>query len=222
VAAPAASESYLSDADRDALRAAGRLRRYPRGSVLMLEGADADEVLLLERGRAKIAYDTADGREVLLAVRGPGALLGELSAIDGEPRVATVTAIDDVDAVSLPVPAFTEFLRSHPDAMMALVRTLSRRLRESDRKRVEFAAWDTVGRVARLLLQLAREHGEPQAGGGVRITLPLSQQELAAWTASSREAVNKALRSLRARGWVATQRRAVVLLDPDALRRRSR
>jgi CRP/FNR family transcriptional regulator, cyclic AMP receptor protein len=215
------SDSYLSAGDLEALRAAGRRRRFPRGSILVLEGSDPEEVLLLESGRVKVGYETADGREVLLAVRGPGAVLGELSALDGEPRVATVTAIEDVEATTVSVSGFHEFLRRRPDATLGLLRTLTRRLRESDRKRVEFAAWDTVGRVARLLLELAAEHGEELAGGGVRINLPLSQQELAAWTASSREAVNKALRALRARGWVTTHRRAIVILDVRALQRRS-
>ena len=214
------TESYLSEQDLADLCAAGRVRRHPRGGILVLEGSDPEEVLVLRRGRVKVSYETVDGREVLLAVRGPGAMLGELSAIDGEPRVATVSAIEDVEAVSVSVSQFHAFLRSHPDAAIALLRTLSRRLRESDRKRVEFASSDTVGRVARLLLDLADEHGEPD-GGGVRITLPLSQQELAAWTASSREAVNKALRALRARGWVTTHRRAIVILDAGALQRRA-
>lgn len=216
----AAIETYLSEQDVTDLCALGRSRRHPRGGILMLEGSDPEDVQLLRRGRVKISYDTEDGREVLLAVRGPGALLGELSAIDGEPRVATVTAIEDVEAVVVGVAEFQGFLHAHPEAAVGLLRVLTRRLRESDRKRVEFAAWDTLGRLARLLVELAGQHGRP-ADGGVRIALPLSQQELAAWTASSREAVNKALRTMKARGWVSTQRRAVVVHDLAALRRRA-
>jgi CRP/FNR family transcriptional regulator, cyclic AMP receptor protein len=214
------AETYLSEQDVADLSALGRPRRHARGDILMLEGSDPEDVLLLRRGRVKVSYQTEDGREVLLAVRGPGALIGELSAIDGEPRVATVSAIEGVEVVSVGVGAFRSFLHSHPDAAVGLLRTLTRRLRESDRKRVEFAAWDTVGRLARLLVELADKHGQPD-GTAVRIALPLSQQELAAWTASSREAVNKALGTLRARGWVATRRRSIVVLDPEALRRRA-
>lgn len=210
----------LAEQDLADLCALGRARRYRRGEILILEGSDPEDVLVLRGGRVKVSYQTVDGREVLLAVRGPGALLGELSAIDGEPRLATVTAIDAVDAVAVGVATFEGFLRRHPGAAVDLLRTLSRRLRESDRKRVEFAAADTVGRLAGLLVELAEQHGEPVADG-VRIGVPLSQQELAAWTASSREAVNKALSSLRARGWVTTQRRGVVVHDVDALRERA-
>lgn len=216
----AAIETYLSEQDVADLSSLGRTRRHPRGGILMIEGSDPEDVQLVRRGRVKVSYDTEDGREVLLAVRGPGALLGELSAIDGEPRVATVTAIEDVEVVSVGVAEFQGFLRSHPDAAVGLLRGLTRRLRESDRKRVEFAAWDTLGRLARLLVELAGQHGRPDASG-VRIELPLSQQELAAWTASSREAVNKALRTMKGRGWVSTQRRAVVVHDLAALRRRA-
>ncbi len=74
---------------------------------------------------------------------------------------------------------------------------VSRRLRDADSKRAEFAAFDTVGRVASRLLELAERFGENAGGNGILITLPLTQEELAGWTGSSREAVSKALSTLR-------------------------
>lgn len=210
----------LGAEDAAALLALGTRRRFERGSIIFLEGEDSDRVLVVERGRVKISTQTSAGDEVLLAVRGEGEVLGEVSAVDGEPRSATVTAIDDVTATIIAATAFREFLASRPGAALAVLRTLTRRLRDSDRMRLEFTGWDSVGRVARRLVELAAEHGEPTPEG-VRITLPLSQQELAAWTASSREAVSKALRQLRARGWITTRRRGVVIRDLAALRRRA-
>jgi CRP-like cAMP-binding protein len=195
------------------------MRRHGRGEILALEGGPPEEVVVIRRGRVKVTYTTAQGREVLLAVGGPGAVLGELSAIDGMPRTATVTAIDDVELIAVPASDFTTFLSAHPDTALALLRTLSQRLRESDAKRVEQVESDVQGRLARLLLQLVDDHGAPHGDGGVRIALPLSQEEMAAWTGASREAVNKALARLRAQGWVATQRREIVVLDVAALQR---
>lgn len=180
--------------------------------------------MIVLSGRVKISHFTADGREIILAVRGPGELLGELSAIDQEPRSATALAAEPVEALVLTVEDFQQFVAATPRAAMVLLTGLVRRLREADRKRVEFAAYDTVGRVALRLLDLAKEFGEPAGGAGgqaVRITLPLSQQELAGLIGASREAVSKALQHLRKRGWIETQRRGISILDPDALYKRA-
>ena len=79
----------------------------------------------------------------------------------------------------------------------------------------------TIGRVAARLVELASEYGQKQPGGGVRIDLPITQEELASWVGSSREGVNKALQTLRGLRWVETERRAITVLDMDALRQRA-
>jgi CRP-like cAMP-binding protein len=144
-----------------------------------------------------------------------------MSAIDEEPVSATVTALEPIEALVVPVDSFMEYLQRHPRVALMLLRNMSRRLRDSDRKRIEFSAFDTLGRVARRIVELAEDFGETDGGDGIRITLPLSQEELAGWTGSSREAVSKALRTLRNRGWIETHRRAITVLDIDSLRKRS-
>jgi CRP-like cAMP-binding protein len=86
------------------------------------------------------------------------------------------------------------------------------------RAALEFAAYHVVGRGTRRLLELCDHHGEP-AADGVLITMPLSQHELAAWSASSREAVAKALHLLRELGWIETHRRRILARDLEALRK---
>ena len=114
---------------------------------------------------------------------------------------------------------FVQFLRRDPDATLGLLRSVIGRLRDSDRRRVELGALDTVGRIARLLVELAERYGE-ESNGSIRIHLPLSQEELAGWAGASREAVVKALRKLRARGWIETGRREIRVIDLPALVRR--
>lgn len=211
----------------EALRTRGWRRRFARGAVLFQEGGSSEQVMIVLSGRVKISHFTADGREIILAVRGPGELLGELSAIDQEPRSATALAAEPVEALVMTVEDFQQFVSTTPHAAMVMLVGLVRRLREADRKRIEFAAFDTVGRVALRLLDLAKQFGEPLgpgaggAPGAVRITLPLSQQELAGLIGASREAVSKALHQLRKRGWIETQRRGISILDPEALRKRA-
>jgi len=206
--------------ERDRLRARGRPRRFPKGATLVNEGEIPRRVVVLLGGRVKVSHFAADGREVVLGVRGPGDLIGEIAALDGRPCSATVTAFEPVEAWVLDASDFTAYLDDHPRVTRVLLSSVVQKLRDADRKRVEFGAYDTEGRVARRLVELAEEHGH-EAAGGVTITLPLTQQELAGWTCASREAVSKALGSLRACGWVTTDRRRVTIVDVGALRRRA-
>ncbi len=121
----------------------------------------------------------------------------------------------------IPAEDFTRYLEKHPRIALLLLRTVSRRLRDADRKRAEFAAFDTVGRVASRLLELADRFGEPSGPDGILITLPLTQEELAGWTGSSREAVSKALSTLRSLGFIETRRRAITIRDANSLRKRA-
>ncbi|GII77404.1 Crp/Fnr family transcriptional regulator [Sphaerisporangium rufum] len=211
--------AQLTEEEIADLCASGRRRGWDRGATVMSESDTSDWVLVLTSGRVKVSSHTAGGTEVVLAVRGPGALLGEMSFISGEPRSGTVTALEPVEGVV--VRDFAGFLADHGRIAVLLLRLVVGRLRDSDRKRVEYGAFDTTGRVATRLVELAERFGEP-AGGAVRVALPLSQDELAGWTGASREAVSKALRTLRDRGLIETGRRRVVVYDLDGLRRRAR
>jgi CRP/FNR family transcriptional regulator, cyclic AMP receptor protein len=208
----------LTEAERaDLLRRGGR-RQWDRDEVVCTEGERTDWVLLVLSGWVKVASDTARGGEVLLAVRGPGALIGELAAIDRQPRSATVTAIDRLTGLVVPVGEFTGYLQANGRVGFLLMRLLTGRLRDADRKRIEFGAHSTTVRVAIRLVELAVRFGQ-RTPDGVRVTVPLSQDELAGWTGASREAVSKSLGVLRGYGWITTGRRQIVVHDLEALRR---
>jgi CRP/FNR family transcriptional regulator, cyclic AMP receptor protein len=210
----------LSAAERNTLFAHQRKRHFNRSATLINAGTMSNAVAVILEGRIKLSYFTDEGHEVVLAIRGPGDLVGDLSALDGKPHSATATALEPVEAMIVPAPDFTEFLLEHPHSALTLLRMLSFRLRDADEKRIEFSAYDSVGRVARRLVEMADRFGDPQ-GQGLRITLPLSQEELAGWTGSSREAVSKALQTLRSRGLIETERRAVTILDLPGLASRA-
>jgi CRP/FNR family transcriptional regulator, cyclic AMP receptor protein len=203
------------------LRGLGTLRRYERGVALFHENQRSDSIVVIVSGRVKVSCLSEEGKEALLAVRGPGDLIGEMAALDGEPRSATAVALEPVEALLVTARQFTGFLKNNPEASQAVMTMLSRRLRDSDRKRLEFSSQDSVGRVAGRLVELAQRFGEEAGAGDIRIDLPISQEELAGWTGSSREAVSKALGAMRELGWLTTNRRSITLHDLDALRQRS-
>lgn len=212
--------SALTDAERAELQRRARSRRFKSGAAVFHEGTASDGVIVIVRGRVKVSTVTGSGKEVLLAVRGPGDLLGELSAIDGLARSASVSALEPVEILVIASADFRAFLEHSPRVALLLLEVIGFRLRDADRKLVEFAACDTVGRVAARLVELVQEHGR-SAAAGYEITLPLSQEELAGFTGASREAVAKALRTMRELGWIITERRRVTVIDLEALRKRS-
>jgi CRP/FNR family transcriptional regulator, cyclic AMP receptor protein len=210
----------LNEAEVGELKDHGVVRAYPRGTALFHEQQAPDRVVVLLAGCVKLSALSEDGKEVVLAIRGPGDLLGELSAIDGDPRSATATALEDVEALVVPASDFRAFLQRNPRVALLLVTTLSRRLRDADRKRVEFTAQDSTGRVAARIVELSERFGD-QVDQGLRIDLPISQEELAGWTGCSRDSVVKALHAMRELGWIETERRRIMVLDLGALRRRA-
>jgi CRP/FNR family transcriptional regulator, cyclic AMP receptor protein len=206
----------LTDEEAADLRSRAITRRFRRGATLMSQGEAPGRVLVLEKGRAKVTAITEDGRELVLAFSGPGDLLGELSALGGSPRVATVRALEPLSALALASADFEAFLDSNPRAALVILRVVIARLRAADRQQVEFAAYQTLTRVARRLVELAQRYGE-QSEDGIHITLPISQEELAGWAGASREAITKALHDLRAVGLIETRRRHITVLDPEQL-----
>lgn len=208
----------LSDDDARELRALGRVRRYATGDTIFHQGDESGGVSILLQGRVKVTLVTATAKEVIVAFRGPGDIVGEVGAIARATRTCAVRALEPVQTLAVSAPDFRRFLNGHARAAMNLVLMLMERLQAADEARLEFASHDVVGRLARRLLELGERFGEP-CDDGIEVTLALSQEELAAWTASSREAVAKAMRLLRELGWIETHRRRVVIRDVDALRR---
>jgi CRP/FNR family transcriptional regulator, cyclic AMP receptor protein len=197
----------------------GRPVVYRPRDKIFGEGDGSDHIAIILSGIVKITASTSNGREALLGLRGSGEIVGELAAIHGSPRSATVRALDTVKARLVSATVFRQCLREHPDALFAVLEAVIGRLRESDRRRLEFTGFDVLERVSLLLAELARTHGAPTEGDAMAIGLSLSQQEIAGAAGASREAVAKALRLLRERGLVTTSRQRIVVLDPAALMR---
>jgi CRP-like cAMP-binding protein len=212
--------ALLSDDDRDALLALGGLRRFARGEHLMHEGEPGDRVLVLESGHVKASSTDPRGRETVLAIRGPGDILGELTFTNGASRSGDVIAMAPVEARALAASQFSAYLLQRPTAALTLIEAISRRVRDADNKRVQFGELDTVGRIAARLVELCERYGE-RSDGEIAIGLPITQADLAGWTGSSSGSVDGALRTMRELGWITTERRRITVTDLDALEQRT-
>jgi CRP/FNR family cyclic AMP-dependent transcriptional regulator len=206
--------------ERAALESLGRRRRFRSGQGLFTEGDEGRDVVVLLDGSVKIVSAAPSGREVILEVVDAGELVGEMSAIDGQPRSATAVALTSVEVSVVPTPQFLSFLEQHGSAATALLRLVVARLRHSSQRQLEFGTSDALGRLCGCMLRMLDRYGGTD-DLGTHVTMPLAQHEIAAMTGLSREAVVKGLRSLRALGWIDLQARELTVLDDRAMRSRA-
>lgn len=213
--------SGLGDEATSALLELMTTSALERGSVLFDEGDPGSELYVIVDGKLKLGRASADGRENLLSVLGPGEMFGELSLFDPGPRTATVTAVSDSTLLALANDHLMPWLDGRPEAARNLLQALAARLRRTNDTVGDLVFSDVPGRVSKALLDLADRFGRP-AADGLLVAHELTQEELAQLVGASRETVNKALADFAARGWIRLEARAVVLLDVERMRSRAR
>lgn len=209
--------SYLDADDHAFLLGRGVTRTRPADTVLMHEGDPTNHVLVLLSGWVRVYRTTPDGQVVLLALRGPGDVIGDIAALLDFPRTATVDSMQDTGFVQFRSDEFLACVHERPALGFALLKQMAVRLRDSDAARYDFAAMDVAQRVAAYLVYLADMHGT-MAERGVEVRMPLTQQDIANRVGGSLRAVARAVATFRERGILITGRRAFVLTDPGVLR----
>jgi CRP/FNR family transcriptional regulator, cyclic AMP receptor protein len=193
-------------------------RRVRRGQTIMQRGDEGSSLMAVLRGRVRISSFSSDGKEVTLNVINPGEIFGEIALLDGEPRSADATAIEDTSLLVVERRHFLPFLRQNEDLFLRLLAVLCSRLRRTSMALEEIALFDLPIRLARVLLKLGDDYGRPN-NVGTRIELKLSQRDLSNLVASSRESVNKQLRTWRESGVVDMDEGFLVLRRPAELKR---
>jgi CRP/FNR family cyclic AMP-dependent transcriptional regulator len=205
----------VPDADLQALAQLVRERSHTKGSVILSQGDSGDALFLIRTGQVKVTVIAEDGREVILSVLGSGSFFGEMALLDDEPRSAHVIAMEHSTLLQLRREDFRARLRLSPDLSISLLRELSRRLRRADDTIASLMLLDVNGRIAHLLLELAREEGGNE---GARIARRLTHASLGQMVGASRETVSRTMRNLVLRNVIAVTRREITLLDLGALR----
>lgn len=190
--------------------------RAAKGAAVFGKGDAGDSMMAVLAGRVRIGAISPDGKEVTLNVIGPGEIFGEIALLDGKPRSADATAIEDSVLMVLERRHFMPFLLRHDDLVERMLVVLCDRLRRTSLALEEIALFDLPVRLARLLVKLADDYGRP-VEDGLRIDLKLSQRDLSTLVASTRESVNKQLRTWNRDGVLAQQDGYMVLRNPEAL-----
>lgn len=207
----------LSDADLRWLADRLHRRKYRRGDIVFQKDEPGQSLFIIEGGSVRIYIPGTQGADLTLAVIGPGDFFGDLSLLDDRPRSASAVAATDSVLLSLERSDFSQLLRSRPDAALAVLATIARRLRETDQTASDLAFLDVQGRLARRLLDLAETNGTP-ADGGVLLPAGITQEDLANMIGVTRESVNRNLSVFRRLGLIGREGRRVVIRDPGGLR----
>ena len=217
-------ESYIRDLpllarlpedDLQALASRGVLRRFAQGRVIFRDGDPGDEMHVVVEGQVRISVLSGSGNEAIVATVETGDCFGELALLDGRPRSATATAILATRTFVVTRPDFLDWLSGRPQSALALLETLSLRLRKTDEALADLTFMDLEHRLAKQILRLSTAS---QAGNGERIPVPMTQAELGSLLGVSRESVNKQLNAFARKGWVSLARGTISVLDAAALR----
>lgn len=191
-------------------------RRVPRGQVIFQKGDPGPSLMAVLRGRVRISTVSAEGKEVMLNVINPGEVFGEIALLDGNPRSADATAIETTDLLVIERRLLLPFLSTNDDLYPRLLAVLCARLRQTSTALEDLALFALPTRLARVLLNLARDYGRPTSTG-TRIEFKLSQRDLSTLVGASRETVNKQIGQWREAGVLDVDGGSLVVVKPGVL-----
>lgn len=194
--------------------------RFRKGQLIFQQGDDGDAMYLVESGLVKISAESADGQEAILTEIRPGETFGELALLDGAPRSATATALADTVTLRLPRQAFDELLETDSTFPRRIMESLAHELRRATNHVGELHFLDLPGRLAARLARMGRE-AAPGETRDISLGRYYSQTELAAMIGGTRQSVNRYLGEFVDDGLIRIERDDVVIVDLEALERRS-
>lgn len=194
----------------DVLAALLKQKEFPRDGTILQRDDAGDALYIIVEGRVKVVLYGENGREIILSTLGDGDFFGEMSLIDGSPRSASVVALEAAKLLVLERSEFIQQVIQNPKIGLKVMEEMSRRLREADEKIGTLALLDVYGRLARLLIQLAKTSGTPQ-GDGVLIEQRPTHQDIAAMIGTSRETVSRGLSDFAKRGIIQMSGKKIVI-----------
>ncbi len=183
---------------------------FGKDGLIVSQDDQGDALYIIERGRVKVVLYGESGREMILTMFRAGDFFGEMSLLDGQPRSANVLAMEEARLLVLSREDFLRVLREVPTVAANILAEMSMRLRKADEIIGNLALLDVYGRVARLLIDLAKKEGDA-TDEGIVITSRPTQQDIASMIGTSRETVSRVLSEFQRRGFLQMQGKKIVL-----------
>jgi len=180
---------------------------YPKNTIILSEGDTSDSLYMVCSGKVKVSIVDEYGKEIILAILGPGEYFGEMTAMaDGAARSACVMTRETCELMVLQKEAFRKIVKNNPDVVFSLLNKSMERLRDANKKIESLALLDVYGRVARLFTNLAKSHGDVQV-----IEDKLTHQDIASMVGSSREMVSRVLKELSSGGYISVTNKTITI-----------
>jgi len=215
--------SALDDAQVDTLASMIIEKGFKKGEIILMEDDDTSQSLfIIAKGEVKVVLTAEDGREAILASLKEGDFFGEMSLLDGEPRSATVRAVEDSRLLTIRREDFLSALRRQPDLALTLLGEMSKRLRRSNRQISSLALMRVYGRVAATLLQLMEERGmrtKSKDGQSIIVVKDRpTQQFIADMSGTTRETVSRVLNYFQKKGYIVLDGKDLLILQEEELK----
>ena len=199
--------SGLSSDELQLIGRAAQKKVYPKNTIILSEGDTTDSLYMVCSGKVKVSIVDEYGKEIILAILGPGEYFGEMTAMaDGASRSACVMTREACELMILQKEAFRKIVKNNPDIVFILLNKSMERLREANKKIESLALLDVYGRVARLFTNLAKSHDGVQV-----IEDKLTHQDIASMVGSSREMVSRVLKELSSGGYISVTNKTITI-----------
>lgn len=218
-----AKTQIFGEIDEDSIRKLAEratLRTYAKGQLIFHQGDLAGSLFVMKEGLVKVFVTSEDGDEMVLVTLRPPDTFGELALLDGSDRSASAEALEPTTVVEVNRTTFLDIVRSTPHMMEALLVSMGAVLRRLTEQAADLVFLDLHGRVAKLLMTMADEHGNAN-DDGIELDVKLTQTDIAAMVGGSRQSINQILRSFEERGYVELRGKTMLVKQPDRLRHRA-
>ncbi len=207
----------LTRAEQDAIAEAMILRRFSAGETVLHEDDEENQTFfVIAQGSVHVTVLTSEGKQAILATLQEGEFFGEMAILDGEPRSASIVAAESSSLLMLYRKSFLDILHKYPKIAIRMLITMSRRLRRSNRHINTLSLMSVYGRVAEVLLQLAKDKGK-RTGDIIVVPNRPTHQVIAEMAGTSRETVSRVLSQLQKKRYIAIDRKKLVILNEEKL-----
>jgi CRP/FNR family transcriptional regulator, cyclic AMP receptor protein len=181
------------------------LRKYPKNTILFMEGDDNAHLYIIKSGLVCIHTDDNEGRQLVLNYMASGEYFGELSLLDDKPRSASASTVEDSTLMTISRESFRGFMREYPELYENLMVELADRIRSLTENVKDMALLDVYGRVAHTLERLCNPDNEQPSP-------KLTHQDIANMVGASREMVSRVMKELVVGGYIEIQQKQIRIL----------
>jgi len=210
----------LSEKELDLLDSVSSSKSYDKNQMIIHKSDEGDTFFSIITGKVKVVLTDEEGKEYIVGILKSMEFFGELALLDGEPRSATVVALEPTEVVVIRREDFLKQVTCNPELCIKIVGVLGARLRKANKQIADLAFLDVCGRLASMLLGLAETQESPRTDQGIVVDIDYSRTELANLVGTTRETLTRGLKTLENMGYILLKKNKLIITNETGLRNR--